>query len=194
MGHGGNMTFKNTSGSLNHIARVASASTRPRATGRIDLIPPDAKEPEEYYNTIRDQYFEMNARFQHNQARLTELKAQLRQNLPKYGYERANAEYVNLKPQQAKLQDELAHLRIAVHAAGANAYGIVFKEVAKRVLDSETIVKIAREVEALLGRPEHEITRRSDGGSKTRSDKLKDRRRKVRFGAERRQAWQERQG
>jgi len=48
--------FKNASDNLNFIARTASHATKPSHTGRINDIPSWAREPEEYYNSIRDQY------------------------------------------------------------------------------------------------------------------------------------------
>lgn len=166
------MTFKSASENLSHISRVASASTRPRANGRIDLIPSDAKEPEEYYNLIRDQYLAMSERFTSNQARLAELRQQ--------GFNRKDhEEYAALAEQQTRLQTELTPLRHAVHAAGANAWGILFKEVARRVLDWDTFIKIENEVKALLGRPEYEI-KKSAGRNTKESEKRRLRRSKFR--------------
>jgi hypothetical protein len=182
------MTYKNVSENLNHVGRVASAATREHANGRIDLIPRDAQQPEEYYNTIRDQYFEMSAAFQKNQTRLTELRATLRQRLPRSEFERANAEYNNLAARQTKMQGELVDLRRTVHAAGANSYGIVFSEVAKRLLDFETFTKIRRETDTLIGRNQHEVTLRAGKSPENENEKqrrkLADRRRDVRFARE----------
>jgi hypothetical protein len=178
------MTYKNTSENLNHIERVASASTRPRANGRIDLIPRDARQPEEYYTTIREQYFALSERFQRNQARLTELNATLRNNLSRRDFERANAEYTNLKSQQTKMQGELGTLRPTVHAAGQNAFGTVFKAVAKQRLDNATFMAIVREVETLTGRNEFEIKMRSEGSRNSDGSKRKERRTNARQHAE----------
>jgi Iap family predicted aminopeptidase len=182
------MTYKTANENLNHIHRVASASTREHANGRIDMIPPNAREPEEYYNTIRDQYFAMNASFVRNQERLRVLKEQLRHTLPHHDYLRVNAEYNNLASRQTKMQDDLSNLRLIVHAAGSQAFGTVFKEVAKLVLDYETFVKICREVETLLGRPEHEIKQRGGKANPTEHQrqrkKLQERRQQVRYARE----------
>jgi hypothetical protein len=176
------MTFKATSEAENYLARTGSSSTRPMANGRIDMIPPDARAPEEYYRSIRDQYVAMNERFQANQRRLTELRAHLLRKLPLQEYEAVKAEYEALRPQQTVLQAELSRHRATVHAAGADAFGIVFKDIAKRILDNAVFMKIINEAEAVLGRPEHEIKKSGYHGAPGRShgEKLKRRRQRSR--------------
>lgn len=151
------MTFKGTSEGLNHIARVASAATRPRANGRIDLIPPDAREPEEYYNTIRDQYLAMNSQLKSIQARLTELKLEMRETLPFERFSTLKRERDRLAEQYTALTPECKNLRAAVRVSGKDAWAVTFYGIAKRVLGVETFKKIEFEVQNLLGRPITEV-------------------------------------
>jgi hypothetical protein len=151
------MTFKGVSEGLNHIARVASASTRPHANGRIDLIPPDALEPEEYYNTIRDQYIAMNARQKSIQVRLTEINLELRATLPFGKFKPLDDERQRLAQQYTELQSACVRLRAEVRTSGKDAWAVTFYGIAKRVLGSETFKKLEYEVEALLGRPITEV-------------------------------------
>jgi hypothetical protein len=72
------MSFKSTSENLNHIKRVASTSTRLSPTGRIDLIPENAREPEEYYNEIRDQYKLLADQLYDTELKLADINKQLR--------------------------------------------------------------------------------------------------------------------
>jgi hypothetical protein len=50
------MTYKRAMQNSMWINRTGSHATVPSATGRVDLMPPWAIEPEEYYNTLRGQY------------------------------------------------------------------------------------------------------------------------------------------
>jgi len=49
------MTYKNASDLQDYQKRVGSHATKPSRTGRINDLPAWAKEPEEYYRSIRDQ-------------------------------------------------------------------------------------------------------------------------------------------
>lgn len=176
------MTFKGTSEALNHIARVASASTRPHANGRIDLIPDDAREPEEYYNTIRDQYLAMNARHKSIQQRLTELKTEMRQTLPFELFRALSQEREDLAKQFTELTPALVKLRSDVRLTGKDAWAVTFYGIARRVLGVETFKKLDREVEILLGRPITEVSQGEAEWSETkRASKQKgDRRNQAR--------------
>jgi len=151
------MTFKSTSEGMNHIARVASASTRPHPNGRIDLIPTDAREPEEYYNTIRDQYLAMNAQLKIIHARLTELKLQLRETLPFEKFGALKRERDQLAEQYSGLTEECKRLRADVRTSGKDAWAVTFYGIAKRILGTETFNKLDLEVKTLLGRPITEV-------------------------------------
>src|SRR5258708_79157 len=48
--------FKLTSERLNHRERVASHSTKEHANGRIDMVPPTADQPEDYFNGAAESY------------------------------------------------------------------------------------------------------------------------------------------
>jgi hypothetical protein len=185
------MTYKSFSEAMNHIKRTGSAATREHATGRIDMIPADAREPEEYYNTIRDQYAVLHKQFVANQDRLTWLKAALLKNLPHGDYISLSTEYDNLRAQQTKMQQTIMELRPAVRAAGANAWGVAFKVIARQLLDLELFLKINKEVETLFGRKEHEIKSGGTSGTAEASTR-RQRRRQTRVNLARKQATRER--
>jgi hypothetical protein len=55
--------FRSVSEKLNHIARVASAATRPRANGRVDLIPKNILTAAEEYEQSKQDSRELRMRF-----------------------------------------------------------------------------------------------------------------------------------
>lgn len=152
------MTFKSTSQNLNHIQRVASASTRPRANGRIDMIPEDAREPEEYYNSIRVQYEVLNREFYDIQIELSELNKKLKLTLPFSMFATLSAKRERLTTRYNEIKGEVGELRIIVRATGKEAWAFAFYAVARRVLDRELFIKLDQEVQELLGRNMTEVT------------------------------------
>ena len=176
------MTFKSTSQNLSYVARVASASTRPHANGRIDLIPEDAREPEEYYNTLRDQYLAMNQRHQDIRERLTAIKLKLRETMPYADFKKLLDEREALAGQYTELTSELVKLRADVRVSGKDAWAVTFYGIAKRFLDGETMKKIDREVGELLGRPMTEVQAgEAEWSDRTRASKQRgDRRQQAR--------------
>jgi hypothetical protein len=139
------------------VNRVASASIKPYATGRIDQIPVEAKEPEEYYNSVRDQYLLLSNQFQDVQAKLADINKQLRVTLPFPEFDRLNKEKQRLGDIHRKLQQECSDMRSLVCAAGRDAWAATFYAVARRCLEPEIFRKIDREVKDLLGRNIQEI-------------------------------------
>lgn len=194
------MTFKGTSEALNHIARVASASTRPHANGRIDLIPENAREPEEYYNTIRDQYLLLNDQHGRTRQRLTEIKIELRATLPFEAYRALNEERERLAAQYSALTPQLVELRSLVRATGKDAWAVTFYNIAKRIIGVDAFIKLETEVELLLGRKITEVAKgegeMSDRAriSTQRGDNLRQRRKQMRERQRRRAAVAEKRG
>ena len=144
--------YRKTSESGNYLERVASHATKPSATGRIDDIPKWAQEPEEYYNSLKEQY----ALMQDMLAQLTEeyswtLK-QLRNTLPFEEFKRLDEHRYQVNQLRQALQEESGGLRKAVVAAGQDAWGIVWRLCAQQRLDATTFAAIETEAGDLLGR------------------------------------------
>jgi hypothetical protein len=152
------MTFKGTSESLNHINRVASASTRERANGRIDMIPKNAREPEEYYNSVLEQYRVLREENEKIKSRIEEVQKLLAKPLLPYVERiRLSPEQDILQSQRGTLESKLEHMRQLVRKAGEQAWAELFHSIAKTMLEKDQFIKINNEVERLLGRKEHEV-------------------------------------
>lgn len=182
------MTFKTTSENLNHIGRVGSASTRPHANGRIDLVPADAREPEDYYNSIRDQYLLMSSQQRKVQDDLAALNKRLKETLPWDEFKPLADERDRLRALAVELQNKCTHFRVDVRQAGKVAWSLAFHAIAKRVLDRERFIELERQTNEALGRSMTEVAK---GGAEL-SERAKDSDNKAKHRRERRKAFRER--
>jgi len=151
--------FKNASDNLNFIARTASHATKPSRTGRINDIPSWAREPEEYYNSIRDQYRSLADQLAKAQASLTDVNEKLKATLPFKEYDHLRQHKERLAARHSLLQQQAGHYRALARAAGANAWGVVLYHVAQRLLPPEDFLVIEKEVQDILGRERFEIAK-----------------------------------
>ena len=145
------MTYKGNQDSIDWIGRTGSHATRPLANGRIDLAPHEAK-PEDYYNTVKDQWQSLYKQLGETRERVAELKAKLQPRLPYKEFQHFKQQYDQSVELLNKLTCEQADYRLLARAAAHNAFGSVFIEVAKRVLDKKVFFQIFNDARKILGR------------------------------------------
>ena len=178
------MTYKSTGDSKDWIERSGSHATRPSATGRIDDLPSWAKEPEEYFNSINQQWQSIKQQTEKTKKELSDVNFRLKQTLAFADYERLACKRDDLADRVNELQQRSHDYRELVRAAAQNAYGTVFFYVAEKVLDLETVWKIQEQTREILGRGFSAgiDAPRPPGYNKRkhRKDKLQDRRERFR--------------
>lgn len=146
--------FKGTQDNNDWLKRTGSHATRPFANGRIDDLPPWAREPEEYYQSIKKQWDSILEQLHLARERVHDAKIRMRSSLPKIEYERINFKYEHDKRILLELEEKSKDYRMIARAAAKNSFGIVYKFCADRILDHETKTKLENEVQELLGRGE----------------------------------------
>jgi hypothetical protein len=151
------MTFKGVSNVENYLRRTGSHATKEQRTGRIDTIPTWAQEPEQYYNSIKEQSQAVFSQFSYLQGRLTEINKEINSGVSKDQFFRLRAEKENLGEKYHALQIEAASYRELMRAAGLKAWTIAFYEMARRKLPPETFSMLIRETREIMGRSEYEI-------------------------------------
>jgi hypothetical protein len=151
------MMYKQTSDSHDYLKRVGSHSTKAHPTGRIDDIPAWAADPEQYYNTLRDQYTNLINQLHKTEEQLVEINRKFKIRLPLKEFDHLRQHKERLGAIYAKLQSEVINLRPLVRALGAKSWTSVFYEVAFRLLNREDFKVIAAETRALLQRDQFEI-------------------------------------
>jgi hypothetical protein len=173
--------YKGSSDKLAYIDRVASHSTKPRPSGRIDDIPAWAQEPEAYYNSVRDQYrllADQLAKIQHD---LTVINEKMKGSLPFKEYEHLRIHKERLAAKYSALQPQAGAYREIARAAGDRAWATVFFHVAQMLLTPEDFQALLKETQELLGRDQIEITK-----SKEQGEGRKRRQRRQQFRAKQR--------
>jgi hypothetical protein len=151
--------YKGSSDKLSYIDRVASHSTKPRPSGRIDDIPAWAQEPEAYYNSVRDQYrllADQLAKIQHD---LTVINEKMKASLPFKEYEHLRIHKERLAAKYSALQPQAGAYREIARAAGNRAWATVFFHVAHMLLTREDFQILLKETQELLGRDQVEVTK-----------------------------------
>lgn len=144
--------FKSTSENLNHINRVASASTREHATGRIDMIPAWAREPEEYYNSVKQQWEVLSSRMREIADQLAEINYKLKRQLPRNEFDFLRSEKIRLGTIYTDLQPEAVKIREIVRAAAMDSWANVFYHCASLMLSREVFSSIDKATQEMLGR------------------------------------------
>lgn len=142
--------FKKTSDRLSYIERVASHSTKERANGRIDMIPADAKQPVDYFNTLHDQYKIMLNNYKLLMADAAALRARMQQRMTFEAYQQTNSQLDAIGCQMQHAQDQLAELRQLVRGARGEA-AFAFKwHLAKVMLREQDVLQINKQSELFI--------------------------------------------
>jgi hypothetical protein len=180
--------YKGSSDKLSYIDRVASHSTKARPSGRIDDIPAWAREPEEYYNSVRDQYrllADQLAKIQHDLAAINE-KMKVKAGLPFKEFEHLRKHKERLAAKFTALKPQAGAYREIARAAGERAWASVFFHLAQMLLTPDDFRILLKETQELLGRNQVEITKGDGEYSEERreairrSEQRKKRRRRFR--------------
>lgn len=166
--------YKNTSESGNYLKRVASHSTKESPTGLIKAVPAWAAEPEEYYNSLKEQYSILQEMIFQVLQDLRWVDLQLTNTLPFEEFKRHDERRTRLVGVLNHLKAESGELRVAVRAAGENAWGICWRLCAKRRLPVDLFATIEADAAALMGRNEFEMR-----SHENRSDEDKKRRHRL---------------
>lgn len=147
------MTYKSTSDNLNYIERVASHSTKEHRTGRIDMVPTWAREPEEYYNAMRDRWSSLAEQLLKCETELQQINEKLKTTLPIRDYqftiERQRAE----REKYNSLKNSVAEYRSIARAASEHSVASVFMELARKQLDKDVFSNLMEDTKNILGRP-----------------------------------------
>lgn len=139
--------FGNSSDRQSYLKRVASHSTKGHANGRIDVLPPCAREREQVYVSTKEQW-------ENIEAVALRLKSEMNDILAAKGDTRR----VNdIQKQLHALADTRARLAETARAVGYEAYGWAFMCVAELRLSKEMFRMIDEEVELLIGRRRSEV-------------------------------------
>jgi vacuolar-type H+-ATPase subunit I/STV1 len=149
--------FKDSADKLDYIKRVGSHATKPRPSGRIDEVPAWAAEPEQYYNSVRDQYRLLADQLVKTQNALVEINAKLKETLPFKDYEHLRLHKERLGARYGELQEQASHYRSLARAAGEKAWSMVFYHVAERLLTPEDFRALRMETDEIIGRHMYEV-------------------------------------
>jgi hypothetical protein len=143
--------FKKTSDRLTYVERVASHSTKERANGRIDMIPPDAELPVDYFNTLHDQYKNLCANYKMLSEYGSSLRDRLKQTLKYDEYRRIQPESESNGHQLLHIQGQLSELRKLIKDARSDA-AFAFKwHMAKELLKADDIKHINEQCDLFVG-------------------------------------------
>jgi hypothetical protein len=144
--------YKTTSDRTTYLERVASHSTKEHATGRIDNIPSWAKEPEEYYLSLRERVDSLTIQRDKAVAKMTAINQRLLKMLPHDEY-RLLINQRGVASDYAKHFDsELREFREMLRAAAANSWSLVFYHCARMLLTDDEFMTITKETDSVLGR------------------------------------------
>jgi hypothetical protein len=149
--------YKSLHESHDHLKRIGSASTRPSRRGIIRDVPAWAKEPEEYYNSLLEQYDQMTDQLHDLRERVIWLKKQLKARLPFETFKQLKDELDFAGPRLSELEINVGQLRTITRAAAVNAWGTVFYKCAELILDRETFLRIDDQAKEILQRQCQEL-------------------------------------
>jgi hypothetical protein len=161
------MMYKGTQQNLDRIQRVASHATKESPTGRIEDLPSWAREAEEYFNSLNQQFDSLRHQREAAEVKLRGINDKLRVGVPaNVDLSHVKRERERVAAQLVELQRESARFRVITREAAVNAWGAVYYHCAQMILDRETRIKIedacrgflARNPTADLGRANSELS------------------------------------
>jgi hypothetical protein len=144
--------FKGSQDNQDWLNRTGSHATRPLSNGSFSELPSWAKEPEEYFNTIKQQWESILEQLHRARETAHATKLKLKNTLPRQEYDRLIFKYEHEKTLLLELERSSGDYRALVRAAALNAFGTVYMLCADRILDVETKMKLEKEVKEILGR------------------------------------------
>jgi hypothetical protein len=151
------MTFKKTSDAQSYLDRTGSHATKPSPTGRIDMLPSWAEEPEAYYNSLLERYNSLRAQRDQCQGQLEALNLKLKATLARKEYDHTMELKRALGERFGVLQHEISHYRMMVREASLKSWATTFYYCAKLKLDRDEFLFLCGEARGMLGRNEQEV-------------------------------------
>lgn len=146
--------FKSTADAMAFTHRVASHSTKPRPSGRVETLPPNAKDKELLYESYK-------AQFNNIKTNISRIDAEL-------GTASCDRKY-HLQAQRRQQMAELGRVASFARKIGEEAYTTVFYYLAYQRLPKELMAELDIETRCIMGRQRHEISDPSRKPANTRS-------------------------
>lgn len=145
--------FKKSSDREAFIHRTGSHATKEYASGRIDAIPTWAKEPEEYYLSLRERVESVRHQLTAAQANMGQLTQKLKNQLPYAEYRIAQSQAAYWSDMCRALGQSLNNYTSLLRAAASNSWALVFYRCAEAHLAPDMLERISKDTTDLLGRP-----------------------------------------
>jgi hypothetical protein len=142
--------YKKASQAQQRIHRTGSHATMPSATGRIDLMPAWAVEPEEYYNTLREQFAHLVDYLAVLRERIAPYTDMLKRPMLKDEYEDAREIHDEYGQMMAMIERQMEALRPLVRNADQCSRDALAWHLAKNHLTMGEIPAIEKAVVELI--------------------------------------------
>lgn len=146
------MTYKSTERAAAFLGRTASSSTKPFATGRVEVLPPHARPEEQTFRTLMEQ--EQAAARQHEivMAQIQRIAARLGDPLAPRQRRALLVEKEALEEQASHIASTMEDLRGRAKAAGADSWLATFYAAASAMLSQEVFEKLRDATKEIMGR------------------------------------------
>jgi hypothetical protein len=129
--------FKTTQDKQSDIARTASHATKPFATGRVEVLPPDARPWEEVYLTFKEQYVIAITKLDASYVLVRDAERKLLATLPDDVFRQTVKTRALHAAQVEHYKAVLGSLRRDCERAARNSLAYCFMRSAQRVLTNE---------------------------------------------------------
>jgi hypothetical protein len=151
--------FKKSSDALSYLERTGSHATKPSPTGRIDMLPAWAQEPEAYYNSLLERYNSLCAQRDQCQQQLEALKLKLKATLSRKDYDHAMEVKRAVVARYGVLEQELGKYRMMVREASLKSWATTFYHCAKLKLNRDDFVGLCHDTQEMLGRNQQMVAK-----------------------------------
>ena len=143
--------YGKTSKTAHYLPRTGSYSTVPHRNGRVDVLPPEARDAELTYLECKEQIDTLIAEQLKCEARAKDLRKQLEISQPKELFHRLSKAQQDVGKRLQSLQANMREVRQLGRAACDHAFAVVYFHVAKMRLSPELQKTIFGEAQSLLG-------------------------------------------
>ena len=168
--------FKDASDKQNFITRTASHATKEHRSGRIDAIPEWAEKPEEYYNSLKEQFESLRDQLRDANTRIEVVASKLKQTLVFKEYEPLQRERDRLTEIIRTIQPQIQVHRELLRAVAHDSWATMFYACAKLILDEEEFNKIDDETANTLRRRHQEYKAPEQINHQTKRNGIKKKR------------------
>jgi hypothetical protein len=134
--------YKSTADAGTFRERVASDSTKGYATGKVDVLPPEARPWEELYSSLREQIEVATRKYFEIGERMEKLALQSLDTMPYKQYQHLALARHRLGQQHHHYQELIGQLNRDARQAVSNGLGGCFIAVAQRMLTDEQYVAL----------------------------------------------------